>query len=80
MPAPAGWRWRWARWDRAGSTWPRAPASLATTISPLLLITSNQHRAASYPHGGMFMDLDTLAVFKPVTKWNAVVHDAAPHA
>ena len=23
----------------------------------------------------MFMDLDTLAVFKPVTKWNAVVHD-----
>jgi thiamine pyrophosphate-dependent acetolactate synthase large subunit-like protein len=41
----------------------------------VLLITSNQHRAAGYPHGGMFMDLDTLAVFKPVTKWNAVVHD-----
>jgi thiamine pyrophosphate-dependent acetolactate synthase large subunit-like protein len=40
-----------------------------------LLVTSNQHRAAAYPHGGMFMDLDTLAVFKPVTKWNAVVHD-----
>jgi thiamine pyrophosphate-dependent acetolactate synthase large subunit-like protein len=41
----------------------------------VLLVTSNQHRAASYPHSGMFMDLDTLAVLKPVTKWNAVVHD-----
>jgi acetolactate synthase-1/2/3 large subunit len=40
-----------------------------------LLITTNQHRAAAYPHGGMFMDLDTLALFKPITKWNAVVHD-----
>ena len=41
----------------------------------VLLVTTNQHRAAAYPHGGMFMDLDTLAVFKPLTKWNAVVHD-----
>jgi acetolactate synthase-1/2/3 large subunit len=41
----------------------------------VLLITTNQHRAASYPHSGMFMDLDTLAVFKPLTKWNAVVND-----
>ena len=41
----------------------------------LIAITTNQHRAASYPHSGMFMDLDTLAVMKPVTKWNAVVHD-----
>ena len=41
----------------------------------VLLVTSNQHRAAAYPHHGMFMDLDTLAVFKPLTKWNAVVHD-----
>lgn len=40
-----------------------------------LLITSNQHRAAAYPHGGMFMDLDARAVLAPVTKWNAVVHD-----
>ncbi len=40
-----------------------------------LLITSNQHRAAAYPHAGMFMDLDTLALLRPVTKWNAVVHD-----
>jgi acetolactate synthase-1/2/3 large subunit len=41
-----------------------------------LLITTNQHRAAAYPHGGMFMDMDTRAVFAPLTKWNAVVHDA----
>ena len=40
-----------------------------------LLITSNQHRAAAYPHGGMFMDLDAASVLKPITKWNAVVHD-----
>ena len=40
-----------------------------------LLITSNQHRAAAYPHAGMFMDLDTLALLRPITKWNAVVHD-----
>ena len=43
---------------------------------PLLAITTNQHRAAAYPHSGMFMDLDTVAVTKPITKWNAIVHDA----
>ena len=42
----------------------------------LIAITTNQHRAASYPHRGMFMDLDTLALMRPVSKWNAVVHDA----
>ena len=42
----------------------------------VLLITSNQHRAAAYPHSGMFMDMDTRAVLAPLTKWNAVVHDA----
>ena len=42
---------------------------------PLLAITTNQHRAAAYPHSGMFMDLDTRAVMAPLTKWNAVVHD-----
>lgn len=41
-----------------------------------LLITTNQHRAAAYPHRGMFMDMDTRAVLAPLTKWNAVVHDA----
>jgi acetolactate synthase-1/2/3 large subunit len=43
---------------------------------PLLAITTNQHRAAAYPHAGMFMDLDTRAMTAPITKWNAVVHDA----
>lgn len=43
---------------------------------PLLAITTNQHRAASYPHIGVFMDLDTRAVTAPLTKWNAVVNDA----
>ncbi len=42
---------------------------------PLLAITTNQHRAAAYPHSGMFMDLDTRAVMAPITKWNATVHD-----
>lgn len=41
----------------------------------VLLVTTNQHRAAAYPHSGMFMDLDAENVFKPLTKWNAVVHD-----
>ncbi len=41
----------------------------------VLLITTNQHRAAAYPHSGMFMDLDTAALFEPLTKWSAVVHD-----
>jgi thiamine pyrophosphate-dependent acetolactate synthase large subunit-like protein len=42
----------------------------------VLLVTTNQHRAAAYPHQGMFMDMDTRAVLAPLTKWNAVVHDA----
>ncbi|WP_119157276.1 thiamine pyrophosphate-binding protein [Caldimonas tepidiphila] len=42
---------------------------------PLLLVTTNQHRAAAYPASGMFMDLDTQAVLRPLVKWNAVVHD-----
>lgn len=40
-----------------------------------LLITTNQHHAAAYPHRGCFMDMDTRAVFAPLTKWNAVVQD-----
>jgi thiamine pyrophosphate-dependent acetolactate synthase large subunit-like protein len=42
---------------------------------PLLAITTNQHRAAAYPHSGMFMDLDTRAVMAPISKWNATVID-----
>jgi acetolactate synthase-1/2/3 large subunit len=43
---------------------------------PVLLVTTNQHRAAAYPHLGMFMDLDTRALFAPLVKWSAVVGDA----
>lgn len=42
---------------------------------PVLLVTTNQHRAAAYPHAGMFMDLDAQTVFRSLTKWNAVVND-----
>lgn len=42
---------------------------------PLLAITTNQHRASSYPHVGVFMDLDTVSVTRALTKWNAVVSD-----
>ena len=40
------------------------------------LITNNQHRAASYPGSGMFMDLDTAALLAPITAWRAVVGGA----
>ncbi|MBL0420059.1 thiamine pyrophosphate-binding protein [Ramlibacter sp. AW1] len=43
---------------------------------PLIAITTNQHRAACYPHSGMFMDLDTVSVTRAVTQWNVVVQDA----
>ena len=35
---------------------------------PLLAITTNQHRAAAYPHSGVFMDLDARALLAPITK------------
>lgn len=44
---------------------------------PVLLITSNNHHAAAYPNRGMFMDLNTHDLFRPLTKWNAVVHHGA---
>ena len=44
---------------------------------PALLLTTNQHRRAAYPHRGMFMDLDTHALMAPLVKWSAVVNDPA---
>ena len=41
----------------------------------MLAITSNNQRMAAYPGRGTLMELDTQAVFRPVTKWNAVVMD-----
>jgi acetolactate synthase-1/2/3 large subunit len=63
----------WPRRDGAG---PELASGAACFEQPaVLLITTNQHRAAAYPHSGMFMDLDTRAVLAPLTKWNTVVHD-----
>jgi acetolactate synthase-1/2/3 large subunit len=53
-----------------------AVASAYNNNTPMLALTSNNQQIASYPNRGMLMELDTAAVFRPVTKWNAVVHDA----
>lgn len=42
---------------------------------PLLAITSNNQHFMSYPGRGMFAEMDTQAVFKPITKWNTAIHD-----
>lgn len=41
----------------------------------MLAITSNNQQSASYPGRGMFMEQDNLSLFRPITKWNAAVHD-----
>lgn len=42
---------------------------------PMLVVTSNNQHAASYPNRGMFAEMNTQSVFQPLTKWNASVHD-----
>lgn len=42
---------------------------------PMLVMTSNNPNRSSYPFHGMFMDFDAENLFKPITKWNAVVRD-----
>ncbi|MCX7685748.1 MAG: thiamine pyrophosphate-binding protein [Acetobacteraceae bacterium] len=44
---------------------------------PAVLITTNQHSRACYPGRGMFMDLDTRALFAPLVRFGAVVSDPA---
>jgi acetolactate synthase-1/2/3 large subunit len=41
----------------------------------MIALTSNNQHMASYPGRGMFMELDTRAVFQPISKWSAVIHD-----
>ena len=41
----------------------------------MVAITSNTPHSVNYPGRGMYMEMDNLSVFRPVTKWNAVVHD-----
>ena len=42
---------------------------------PVLAVTANIQSFISYPAVGSLEDLDTLTYYKPITKWNAVVHD-----
>jgi len=41
----------------------------------MLAITSNNQQMASYPGRGMFMEMDNSALFPPIVKWSAVVHE-----
>lgn len=42
--------------------------------SPVLAITANRHSATIYPdRGGVMQHADQVSLFKPVTKWNALV-------
>ena len=41
----------------------------------MLAITSNNQQMASYPGRGMFMEMDNSALFQPIVKWSAVVHE-----
>jgi thiamine pyrophosphate-dependent acetolactate synthase large subunit-like protein len=42
---------------------------------PVLAVTANIQSFISYPGIGALEDMDSFAFFKPITKWNAVVHD-----
>ncbi|UCE51154.1 MAG: thiamine pyrophosphate-binding protein [Desulfobacterales bacterium] len=42
--------------------------------SPVLAVTANTQSFQSYPFVGALEDIDSLSLFRPVTKWNAGVH------
>ena len=42
---------------------------------PVLAITANIQSYRAYPFVGSLEDMDSLAFYAPITKWNAVVHD-----
>ena len=44
---------------------------------PVLAITANLQSFLSYPAVGFLEDMDSLNLYRPITKWNAVVHDRA---
>jgi acetolactate synthase-1/2/3 large subunit len=45
--------------------------------SPVLAITTNRHSASIYPdRGGVMQYTDQVSLFRPVTKWNALVSQA----
>lgn len=41
---------------------------------PVLAITANTQSFISYPFAGALESMDTLSFFRPITKWNATVH------
>ncbi|MCL6592343.1 MAG: hypothetical protein K6T31_00070, partial [Alicyclobacillus sp.] len=42
---------------------------------PMLVITSNNPSSLTYPFEEMMMEIDNEHLFRPVTKWNAVVRE-----
>ncbi|MBN1832444.1 MAG: thiamine pyrophosphate-binding protein [Deltaproteobacteria bacterium] len=42
--------------------------------SPVLAVTASAQSAISYPFVGALEDLDSLSLYRPITKWNAAVH------
>ena len=42
--------------------------------SPVLALTANVQTFLSYPFIGALEDMDSLSHYKPITKWNAAVH------
>lgn len=57
----------------AANLFPGIAAAHADSI-PMIVITPNNQTFCSYPHMGSIQDGNHLDVFKPVTKWNAVVN------
>ncbi len=45
-----------------------------TDSSPVLAITANTQSFISYPFVGALESLDALSFYRPITKWNATVH------
>lgn len=44
---------------------------------PVLAITANNQSFRTYPFVGSLEDMDSLSFYRPITKWNAVIHDWA---
>jgi acetolactate synthase-1/2/3 large subunit len=42
--------------------------------SPVLAVTANVQSFLSYPFVGALEDMDSLSFYRPITKWNAAVH------
>ena len=45
-----------------------------TDSSPVVALTANVQSFLAYPFVGALEDLDALSLYRPITKWNAAVH------